>query len=101
MLFGRAGSESKQSSHSQAGRHVVNDLIWRFRLTQLPAAVDQHCRVAVSRGDLYLRWTVQKNPGCIFWTVQKKPGCMRCTVQKNPGCILSDVDGWLGNGLEW
>ena len=44
--------------------------------------------VRLGRGGLlYLRWTVQKKPGCIFWTVQKKPGCIFCTVQKKPGCI--------------
>lgn len=48
--------------------------------------------VRASRGGLlYLRWTVQKKPGCIFWT-----------VQKIPGCILYDGLGRVGwVGVEW
>jgi hypothetical protein len=66
----------------------------------LPQAISMGI-VRVSRGGiLYLRWTVQKKPGCIRWTVQKKPGCIRWTVQKNPGCILCG-GGELGGGAGW
>lgn len=106
MIPSISSSEERKETPTFPRRHTMDNLIRRLRLHAFPGATDRHCRVIVIaiasrlRRRLYLRWTVQKNPGCIFCTLQKNPGCMRWTVQKKPGCILCvgvgvGVAGWV------